>query len=1438
MLKYLGGKNLMKKILLLVSALALAFTLTACDFGGEDVSDLTDLTFSGVVDVTVTEGDEVNLLSGIKVMGNDDVDYTEFITVESEACYIDSDNKLDTSEAGTCDVTYTVVVAGKLEKQTINVTIEKEAIIVDPNAAVVMGWDFEDATDLEGWVIYTDGSVTPTIEDGVLKMVTVSNANRYETRYDYMGIPLVNETDYSITFKAKSDIEGKKIHINMGEKLPSDPYFNPFKTEGVDYVTLTTEWAEYTINFTMNQDNAAGGILFEMGNIEDSMDLDATIWMDDLKISGGSGEDTFAPLLGGVDNVVLEVGGTFSSTAGVTATDAVDGDLTSAIVITGDTVDTATAGTYNVIYTVTDAAGNVATVTREVNVVGFGVDPANDGPLSSILDEDMEYTDVDVLTSTWYKTITWGEPIFTTEVVNGELVITNAKDGDKDYGTDFWNQIFRYTELVLVKDATYKIILDMKTDETGNTTENIMLKAENGSWNYEERVVVGDTTTEIEFLFKYTGETTTTGSFLFFTGGREHVITVEDIEVQVNDIGLGTDLDPFINGVDDTVVILGDDFDKDAGVTVGDVEDGSDDDDNTEAGYTVTVLGPNDETAWDKTKVGDWVFTYTVKDSDDNEVVVARTVTVYDPSVAPLFTKYTFETESTLVPWRFDGGTNFVGTHTTETVAEVVNGILQLDIIAGGNSYDNRLSINNLPLEKGEIYEVSFKAKSSVADKKVKLQVGEILASDPWFINFQPDANIQTIELTTEWVTYSYVFVMLEDNQNGGMLFEFGKIGDQQLDATVYLDDITVKGGSGVDFMAPEFFGAEDLVIEQGTTDFDFLDGVTALDNIDGDVSDDIFTVGNVDLNKPGTYVLGFSVRDAAGNLGSKTIQVVVDGLVEDTKNDEILDIFAMDTTVTYDTMPWHLVTGWGAPAFSAASVDGVLTIDHYRDGEADFGGGFWDDMVFGEGLKLVKGADYKITFDATKTDLSEAGDILFKVEGGGFATEQWITLSETETTVTFEFEFTGDTTNKGLIVIFVGGLEQTITVSNMEIMVDYYYLMMDFGPEIDGPDSVQVGLDDETDLTELVTVNDFEDGMIMVTEDDFMVSGPEGKTEFDQTAGVWTVSYMFMDSDGNKVEKDVEVIVGNFVDTNILLNPSFNLPVWQSWTGEGGAATIDLTGGIATIDITNVGGQFWAIQFQHTGLTWDSTKTYRLSFDASSTVARTITVELENGTAGANFNLTTLTETHTADLTPPGEGGKLNFLLGVNNGSLASTIVIDNVKLEVVENGNVVADSNIILDQDFEATSITSGWTAVGTDTAISESWGEGNFTYPEITGGNPWDVKLEAQGLEFEKGATYMITFDYRSNADGRSFSLNLWDPTAETTVFTTGTVDATFVTHLESNGWGWQKGEQMYIFTFDGDNPVNLEFQLGNFGDGNSNGTQFDLDNIIIKKLETTE
>ncbi|MCP4075292.1 MAG: DUF5011 domain-containing protein [Gammaproteobacteria bacterium] len=87
---------------------------------------------------------------------------------------------------------------------------------------------------------------------------------------------------------------------------------------------------------------------------------------------GTAGTDTTVPVitLSGSTNINLIQGETYSE-GGATANDDTDGDISANISISGDTVDTATVGSYAITYNVSDAAGNAATqVTRTVTVSG------------------------------------------------------------------------------------------------------------------------------------------------------------------------------------------------------------------------------------------------------------------------------------------------------------------------------------------------------------------------------------------------------------------------------------------------------------------------------------------------------------------------------------------------------------------------------------------------------------------------------------------------------------------------------------------------------------------------------------------------------------------------------------------------------------------------------------------------------------------------------------------------------------------------------------------------------------------------------------------------------------------------------------------------------------------------------------------------------------
>lgn len=75
------------------------------------------------------------------------------------------------------------------------------------------------------------------------------------------------------------------------------------------------------------------------------------------------------PEFSGTDDSTSDQGYVFDPLAGVSASDFEDGDLTGAIIVTENNVDTAVLGTYTVTYSVTDSDGNNVTVTRDITII-------------------------------------------------------------------------------------------------------------------------------------------------------------------------------------------------------------------------------------------------------------------------------------------------------------------------------------------------------------------------------------------------------------------------------------------------------------------------------------------------------------------------------------------------------------------------------------------------------------------------------------------------------------------------------------------------------------------------------------------------------------------------------------------------------------------------------------------------------------------------------------------------------------------------------------------------------------------------------------------------------------------------------------------------------------------------------------------------------------
>ena len=165
-------------------------------------------------------------------------------------------------------------------------------------------------------------------------------------------------------------------------------------------------------------------------------------------------EDTVGPVFSGVEDVTIYVDDVYTPLTGVTANDAVDGDVTSSITYAG-VLDTSATGRYYIIYTVYDEAGNMTQASRYITVE---VDP------SLIGDELVQNGDFSLGWAIWHLT-TGNEGGMGTATVNSEeqleVDVTSVSAG-------LWEPRLESNVIEFVNGTTYEIIFSAKEDSTSS----------------------------------------------------------------------------------------------------------------------------------------------------------------------------------------------------------------------------------------------------------------------------------------------------------------------------------------------------------------------------------------------------------------------------------------------------------------------------------------------------------------------------------------------------------------------------------------------------------------------------------------------------------------------------------------------------------------------------------------------------------------------------------------------------------------------------------------------------------------------------------------------------------------------------------------------------------------------------------------------------------
>ena len=169
-------------------------------------------------------------------------------------------------------------------------------------------------------------------------------------------------------FTVQQDATNNTIDItNLFSDAEGDVLNYTFTNDNTGLVNVTLNTNILTLDYVDGQ----SGVATITVNASDGDGACST--QEVFVITVNAAADTTAPVitLTGSSTINLTVGDTFTD-PGATATDDVDGDLTSSITTSGS-VDTSTAGTYTISYNVSDAAGNAATVVQRTVIVNAAV---------------------------------------------------------------------------------------------------------------------------------------------------------------------------------------------------------------------------------------------------------------------------------------------------------------------------------------------------------------------------------------------------------------------------------------------------------------------------------------------------------------------------------------------------------------------------------------------------------------------------------------------------------------------------------------------------------------------------------------------------------------------------------------------------------------------------------------------------------------------------------------------------------------------------------------------------------------------------------------------------------------------------------------------------------------------------------------------------------
>jgi Metallo-peptidase family M12B Reprolysin-like/GEVED domain/Bacterial surface protein, Ig-like domain/MAM domain, meprin/A5/mu/Secretion system C-terminal sorting domain/Fibronectin type III domain len=550
---------------------------------------------------------------------------------------------------------------------------------------------------------YCNSASTNTNDEYIsrVQLNTIDNSSGPQFYSDFTGISttLTKDTQYTITITPTwtgtvyNEAYGVWIDYNRdgdftdaGEQVYTQGNTQATSVSGSFTVPASAVENSTRMRVTMRYNQVPGPCdNFTYGEVEDY-----TI------IIEGNGPDTEAPVisLNGSSTVDLNVGDSYTE-LGATATDNIDGDLTSSIVIGGDAVNTSLPGVYVVTYNVSDAAGNAAAeVTRTVTVIADTTAPVITlvGASTINLEQGDSYSDqgataTDNVDGNLTSSIVVGGDTVNTNVVGSYVITYNVSDAAG-------NAAVEVTRTVNVnQDSTIPVITLI-----GNSTINLNI---GDTYVEQGATAIDNFDGDISANIVITGSVNSSTAGTYFVNYNVNDAAGNAAATVTRTVVVAADTTPpIINliGASTINLLVGDTYNE-QGATATDNVDG-------DLTASIVITGSVNTSV-----AGTYAINYNVSDNAGNAAVqVTRTVNVSEPSTGCLggITSYPYTegfegsigawSQSTAddLNWLVDAG----GTPSSNTgPSSAIQGTDYIYVEASGNGtgYPNKRAIITSP---------------------------------------------------------------------------------------------------------------------------------------------------------------------------------------------------------------------------------------------------------------------------------------------------------------------------------------------------------------------------------------------------------------------------------------------------------------------------------------------------------------------------------------------------------------------------------------------------------------------------------------------------------------------------------------------------------------------------------------------------------------------